>query len=327
MLSVLLLGATGYVGGATLTELEKAGEFDITCLVRPGREDSMKGRNAKILLGSHAELEKLEQASSAADIVINAADSDDLPLTQTLNRGLAKSRKAGRKGVLVHISGTQLIESAPTGKLENVPKYDDLDVQQIENISKDALHRLIDLEVVRADLAHEIIASIICPGVIYGRATGPFKTISSPFPNIVRLALRQKRAIYAGDGTNIWAHVHVQDVSDLIMLSLRHNLAATEPAGFERFYFAESGEHEKRKITTDLGQILYARGLISEPSPLAVAPDSPNAPSWANRTTARCFANRARRDLGWSPRFPLDDMFEAEIDDILSTVKDEFPAK
>lgn len=81
------------------------------------------------------------------DVVINAATSDDLELTKAINRGLVKgSSKSGKRGVLVHISGTQLIESKPTGKLESVPKYDDLDVEQIKSIPDTALHRLIDLE-------------------------------------------------------------------------------------------------------------------------------------------------------------------------------------
>lgn len=50
MLSVLLLGATGYLGGTILTDLERDGEYDITCLVRPNRETCMAGRNAKLLL-------------------------------------------------------------------------------------------------------------------------------------------------------------------------------------------------------------------------------------------------------------------------------------
>lgn len=99
------------------------------------------------------------------------------------------------------------------------------------------MQRLIScLRVVRADLAGEITASIICPGVIFGRGTGPYKTISSPFPNLVRLALKHHRVLYAGLGTNIWAHVHIQDVSDMIMQSVKFNIAATKPAGLERFY-------------------------------------------------------------------------------------------
>lgn len=81
------------------------------------------------------------------DIAINAATSDDLELTKAINRGLAKAKATSNKnGVLVHFSGTQLIESKPTGKLEDVPKYDDLDVEQIKSIPESALHRLIDLE-------------------------------------------------------------------------------------------------------------------------------------------------------------------------------------
>lgn len=81
------------------------------------------------------------------DIAINAATSDDLELSKAINRGLARAKaESGKKGVLVHVSGTQLIESKPTGRLEDVPKYDDLDVEQIQSIPDSALHRLIDLE-------------------------------------------------------------------------------------------------------------------------------------------------------------------------------------
>lgn len=52
---------------------------------------------------------------------------------------------------------------------------------------------------------------------------------------MVRLALKNKRAIYAGEGTNIWPHVHVKDVSDMTVRCIDHNLEATMPAGFERF--------------------------------------------------------------------------------------------
>lgn len=98
----------------------------------------------------HEDLAVIENASAEVDIVINAATSDDLELTKAINKGLARSNSVnGRKGVLVHISGTQLIESKPTGKLEDVPMYNDLDVEQIKSIPDSALHRLIDLEYVK----------------------------------------------------------------------------------------------------------------------------------------------------------------------------------
>lgn len=103
-----------------------------------------------VIQASHEDLALIENASAENDIVINAATSDDLELTKAINKGLAKAKSVhGKKGVLVHISGTQLIESKPTGKLEDVPKYDDLDVEQIKSIPDSALHRLIDLEYVQ----------------------------------------------------------------------------------------------------------------------------------------------------------------------------------
>lgn len=181
--------------------------------------------------------------------------------------------------------------------------------------------------------------------MIFGRGTGPYKTISSSFPNLVRLALKHQRVLYAGEGTNIWAHVHIQDVSDMILLQcLKLGNAAWPPAGFERFYLyvfvttrfatglgeslsdlislsAENGEHQKFKVCTQMASILHAKGAIPEPTPLSVQVDSPNAPSWTNRTTARCSANRAKKELDWRPKTLLEDVFEAEILDILSAVQ------
>lgn len=61
-LSVLLLGATGYLGGTVLTGLARAGEYDITCVVRPGREACMGDRKTKLLVvrGSSAVAERPE---------------------------------------------------------------------------------------------------------------------------------------------------------------------------------------------------------------------------------------------------------------------------
>lgn len=113
----------------------------------------MKKKKTNVLIttqASHEDLSLIENASAEVDIVINAATSDDLELTKAINKGLAKGKSVhGKQGVLVHISGTQLIESKPTGKLEDVPKYNDLDVEQIKSIPDTALHRLIDLEYVQ----------------------------------------------------------------------------------------------------------------------------------------------------------------------------------
>lgn len=86
---------------------------------------------------------------------------------------------------------------------------------------------------------------------------------------------------------------------------------------------AENGEHQKLRFSTQMALILHAHGLISEPTPYSVPIDNPEAPNWANRTTARCFARRARQDFGWAPTTLLENVFEAEILDIVSAIQPE----
>lgn len=138
MTTVFLLGATGFLGGTVLSSLEKAG-YEITSLVRSGKEDKLSSRKTKVevvsnaayivifanVQGDFSQLDKIEQLAAQHDAVINAATSDDLDLTKAINRGLATGRKNGKKGVLVHVSGVQLIESSGgSGNWEDVPFYD-----------------------------------------------------------------------------------------------------------------------------------------------------------------------------------------------------------
>jgi uncharacterized protein YbjT (DUF2867 family) len=48
MVSVFLLGATGFLGGTVLTDLEKEG-YEITALVRSGKEKLLKDRKATVV--------------------------------------------------------------------------------------------------------------------------------------------------------------------------------------------------------------------------------------------------------------------------------------
>lgn len=61
----------------------------------------------KTVIGDHSELSKIADLAAQADIVLNVADADDLPLTKAVLNGL-KNRNAsgGLKPILIHTSGT-----------------------------------------------------------------------------------------------------------------------------------------------------------------------------------------------------------------------------
>lgn len=184
--TVVLFGATGYVGGGILHHLltqplvvgskannddaisqrplsitavtgspSKAGQIQAwfaylqsAGLVRKGVSLDVQSADRSSSSGNGPSLYELASRLSAqADLVIQAATSDDLKLTQSINEGLTAARSQGKKqGGLIHFSGVQLIESEPVGEYVDVKEYDDLDLKALEEIPDSAAHRQIDLE-------------------------------------------------------------------------------------------------------------------------------------------------------------------------------------
>lgn len=105
-LSVLFLGATGYIGGATLIEfISQYPGFTYTAIIRnPKDAKALEAVNVKVIIGSYDQLDLIEKTVAEYDITINAADADDLPLTKAVIAGLkARTNKgAARKPILIH---------------------------------------------------------------------------------------------------------------------------------------------------------------------------------------------------------------------------------
>ena len=109
-LSVFVLGSTGYVGGTVLATswVKRHPDFNYTALVRNPKDVpavQALGPNVKTVIGSHSDLELIEQYSRENDVVANFADCDDLPLTEAILKGLAdraKSSTAAFKPILIH---------------------------------------------------------------------------------------------------------------------------------------------------------------------------------------------------------------------------------
>lgn len=69
----------------------------------------------KVVKGSHSDLDLITEEASKADIILNAADADDLDLTKAVLAG-AKKTRIGKIPILIHTSGTGLVTGEPTGK-------------------------------------------------------------------------------------------------------------------------------------------------------------------------------------------------------------------
>ena len=74
----------------------------------------------KTVIGDHSELGKIAGLVAQADIVVNAADADDLPLTKAILNGL-KTRNAagGLRPILIHTSGTGVATDRAEGEYKD----------------------------------------------------------------------------------------------------------------------------------------------------------------------------------------------------------------
>lgn len=134
-------------------------------------------------------------------------------------------------------------------------KYDDIeDVAKVTSLPDEAMHRPVD-KIVLAAAAPSIQTAIVSPPCIFGPGRGPANTRSIQMIQVydmVRFSLREGFAPVVGTGLAEWDHVHVHDLSDL-MVRLAETAAqdgdgaglARGPKVFgeRRYFFCEAGSH------------------------------------------------------------------------------------
>lgn len=94
--------------GSLLVALKRAHpELVITALVRSADSfDAVRAAGAEPVQGSAHDFDLVASLAAKADIVINAALNDDVPVTDCILRGMRLRYDEGRgKGVLIHTSG------------------------------------------------------------------------------------------------------------------------------------------------------------------------------------------------------------------------------
>lgn len=326
--SLFFLGVTGYIGGSVLVELKnRYPNAQFTALVRNPKDIvAVQALGVQVVQGSHSDLELVQKLSSENDVVVNCGDSDDLPLTKVILAGLESRAQAkpdaSRKPILIHTSGTGLLQNERDGAFHSDKIYDDNNLDDIKGIRVDAQHRDVDLEIFSAGKTGHIDPYIIAPCTVYGKGRGPVRNLSIQVNNMIRVALRRKELVQVGPGTNLWNGVHIDDLANLYGLLLDHALSgrdkSTDP--FERFYWGSGDEYVWGDIAKELARLLYARGAIQsetikiikiEEEPI-LNPTSTNSRSVSNRGIA----------LGWTlSGTPLFETLPQEVEWTLAEAK------
>jgi len=331
-LSVFIIGATGYIGGAALVAIKNTyPDFVYTALVRSEKDvPAIQAIGVSVIIGSTENHQLITDAVVHHDITFNAANADDFPLAKTIIAAVKKRAEAGghARPIYLHTSGTGVVTDAQTGKFQETAKkiWNDNSTNDIASIGPNQVHREIDLAVFDAGESGKIATYIVAPSTIYDIAhTNPVRKISQQIPVLVRTALERGQTIYIGEGTNIWNNVHVYDVADLYALvfgyALRQNQHPAPPVNkFSNFFFGSVGEHVWGDVARSVAKILHAHGQVSSPEAVSVEPSEDLRSLMENTATnSRSVSERGRKQLGWNPKGRS--LEEALEDDVVAVLK------
>ncbi|KAF8325838.1 NAD(P)-binding protein [Cantharellus anzutake] len=320
-LVVLILGVTGYIGGAIGVSLKKKHPTSIyKAFVRSAEAaEAVKAAGFEVVQGTgNAEWDRNVVAKEAADadVVINTADADDLELVNSILEALKNSVK--ELPILIHTSGTGVLADLPTGGFQETAKkiWDDSKPEDIKAIGPNQPHRNVDLAIFNAGKEDYFIGYIIAPSTIYGVAfDNPGNRISQQIPALIRASVERHQTVYGGEGTNVWNNVHVFDLADLYILIFEKALSErargkpTSSDPYERFYFGSVRSHAWGDVAKRLATILYGKGVVDNDKAISIA--AKELPK-AITVNSQSVSNRGLFD-GWTPsRAKLEDTLEED---------------
>ncbi|HEY1833729.1 MAG TPA: NAD(P)-dependent oxidoreductase [Solirubrobacteraceae bacterium] len=283
---VLVTGASGFIGGVLCARLVEDGHATFSLVRRAGSEPP--GTHA--LLGDLSDGERLRASLAEArpDCVIHLAAE-------------IASQRSESKVREVNVEGTRRLLDACLASGQ--PRF----VFCSTVVTGDARGELLDEQSVlpvetpygrakqegeRMVLDSGLPCAIVRPSHVYGPG-GWYAQ------ELVPRLLQPGRFAVIGSGANLWDVVHVDDVVDVLLLAAEsetsgaeaiYHVADDEPISFYDFMAltaAALGTGPPRRIPVALARLVAGRNAVD-----------------AVVRSARSSNAKAKRELGWTPRFP-----------------------
>lgn len=281
-MKVLLTGGTGYIGSTVLEALVAAGHR-VTAVVRSHAASlQVTDQGATGIIGDLFDAPWLATELRGHDAAIHLAGSSDAS-DEALNASVisaAISAFAGTDRAFLHTGGIWVYG-------------DDCAISEDHEPHPPAIMAWRPAEE-RHLLESGIRASVIQPGIVYGRGGG--------IPEMLVEASADGALILPGRGDQHWTTVHIDDLAELYLRAL-----GQAPGG--KAYIAVSGDNP---TVLELGKALVD----------TVVPETPE--STIERLGAfgaallldqQASGTRARQELGWLPTRPsLIELFRAGYD-------------
>lgn len=288
---VLLIGASGFIGGAVALRLVREG-LTVCALVRDAAKSGrLEAAGLSTCAGSLDDAPSLARAIEQVEAVINTADSDHAAGVQAILRAIEGTGKT-----FIHTSGISVVADYAAGA-DGSAVIDE--TTAFEPISERAARHAIDLAV-RGAAAGGSRTMVICCPLIYGAPAWPERE-SVQLPHLVRDARQRGVAYYVGAGLARWSHAHVDDIAEAFAAALAKGQAGA-------LYYPENGEIAWGELAALIGRVL---GVPAGSWSLDEAIEAWGPRTlWTYSSNARTRGRRIRAELGWAPRI---DGVEADL--------------
>ena len=310
----LLTGATGFIGQAIAARLLARGDR-VRALVRdPARARELAAAGAELAVGDVSRPETLPAAVDGVELVVHVAGLVKAVTREELfrvnaggARALARAAAAAGRPPFVLVSSLAAAGPARPGR----PRKEEDEPAPVSAYGESKLAA----EDALRELAGAIEATVVRPPAVYGPRDPEF------LPALLRMA-RSGVVWKAGFADKRYSVVHVEDLADAVVRAAEGGRRLGR-SGSEGIYFADDGVP---RAWDELGraalEALGRRGVVV-PVPEAVSWLLAGAATAASRVTGKaailsldkmleireaawtCTSERARRELGWEPRFDL----------------------
>ncbi|TVY81723.1 hypothetical protein LSUE1_G002121 [Lachnellula suecica] len=331
---ILVLGATGYIGGSLLTELlelngNSGPRWTLSALVRKQSQASILA-NAGVNPLIFKDLDDSEAIRAAAkdhDIVIAAASARHAECVKACMRGLGGRGKSNGKAThYIHVSGASNVGDWPvTGSRIDTSVHSDVkeDIYEFERTHTESFSPVRDVNQLVVEQGEEdgVKTYIVIPPLIFGPGTGLFTLGIGQVHQMTQLALKNNKAVMLGTGSGTWNRVHILDLSHLFFLLVEAILDQKLhlPSGKTGYYFAENGFQSWKSIAENIGQIGHQFGAFETDEVVRIELQEVADEFYGGNlidaeavlgSNSRTKADRARHVLGWKPKRGEEDFLQ-----------------
>jgi nucleoside-diphosphate-sugar epimerase len=304
-MKVFVAGATGAIGTQLVPQLAAAGHDVIGMTRSPAKSDLLRALGARPVVADALDPDAVARAvaETEPEVIVHQLTaltgepdlrhpdrfvaSTNRLRTEGTDHLLAAGKAIGIRRFIAQsivAIGTYARTGGPV-KTEDAPP--DLDLPAKWRSGADAIRYLEDA-VTRIDWAEGIVLRY---GAFYGPGTG----VSADPDALLTKAIRMRRLPIIGDGGGVWSFVHIEDAASATVAAVDngrsgiYNVVDDEPAPVREWlpFLAEQlGAKKPMRVPRFVGRLLAGE-----------------APVWVMTEVRGASNAKAKRELGWQPRW------------------------